>query len=157
MKNLFLLLSVLSFTTFFAQYGSGMQQGMQRGMQGGGNQMNQMSQPRVEEKKPDLLTNEQLLKKMTIITGLDGLQQLQIRELLLKMPKPTDPKSKEEFEQQQQITEKFNDKLKKIMSEDQIEKWRKDRNKMLPEEKAETRKEKKERLKKQEELLDNLK
>lgn len=153
MKNVFLYLFVLSFISISAQFG----QGMQQGMRGGGNQMNQISQPRMEEKKPEPLTSDQILKKMTFIAGLDELQQLQIRELLLKMPKPIEPKSQIEFDEQQQISEKFNDKLKKILSEDQIDKWRKGKNKAVPEEKSETRKERKEREKKQQEYLESLK
>lgn len=153
MKNLFISLAILSVTTIFGQFG----QGSQQGMQGGGNQMNQISQPRMEEKKPEPLTSEQVLKKMTLIAGLDELQQLQIRELLLKLPKPVAPKSQAEFDEQQQISEKFNDKLKKILSDDQMDKWRKGKNKVIPEEKGETRKERREREKKQQELLESLK
>lgn len=153
MKNVFLLLFIFSFTSVFAQFG----QGMQQGMRGGGNQMNQVSQPRMEEKKPEPLTNEDILKRMTLIAGLDELQQLQIRELLLKMPKPIEPKSQAEFDEQKQLSEKLNEKLKKILSPEQIEKWVKGKNKELPKEKVETRKERKEREKKQQEYLENLK
>ncbi len=153
MKNLFISIAILSVTSIFGQFG----QGSQQGMQGGGNQMNQISQPRMEEKKPEPLTSEQVLKKMTLIAGLDELQQLQIRELLLKLPKPVAPKSQAEFDEQQQISEKFNDKLKKILSDDQMDKWRKGKNKVIPEEKGETRKERREREKKQQELLESLK
>lgn len=153
MKRIFLYLFALSFTSIFAQFG----QGMQQGMRGGNNQMNQISQPRMEEKKPEPLTNEEVLKKMTLIAGLDELQQLQIRELLLKMPKPIEPKNQEEFDEQKQIAEKLNEKLKKILSAEQIDKWIKGKNKEMPKEKAETRKERKEREKKQQEYLESLK
>lgn len=157
MKNVFIYFALFFSSIIVAQFGQGMQQG---GMQGRGNQMNQMnqiSQPRMEEKKPEPLTSDQILKKMTLIIGLDQLQQLQIRELLLNLPKPIEAKSQAEFDEQQQISEKFNNKLKKILTDDQLEKWRKDKNKATPAEKAETRKERKEREKKQQELLESLK
>ena len=155
MKNLFFIVILLSVNSIFAQFGQGMGGGM-----GGGNQMNQMnqiSQPRMEEKKPEPLTNEEILKKMTLVIGLDELQQLQIREILLKMPKPIEPKSQAEFDEQRQVSEKFSEKLKKILSPEQIEKWIKGKNKEMPKEKVETRKERKERERKQQEYLDGLK
>ena len=155
MKNLFFIVILLSVKSIFAQFGQGMGGGM-----GGGNQMNQMnqiSQPRMEEKKPEPLTNEEILKKMTLVIGLDELQQLQIREILLKMPKPIEPKSQAEFDEQRQVSEKFSEKLKKILSPEQIEKWIKGKNKEMPKEKVETRKERKERERKQQEYLDGLK
>jgi methylmalonyl-CoA mutase N-terminal domain/subunit len=75
----------------------------------------------------------------------------------LNLPKPIEPKSHAEFDEQKQIAEKFNAKLKKILTDDQLEKWLKDKNKATPEEKAETRKERKERERKQQELLESLK
>ena len=155
MKNLFFIVILLSVKSIFAQFG----QGMGGGMGGGGqmNQMNQISQPRMEEKKPEPLTNEEILKKMTLVIGLDELQQLQIREILLKMPKPIEPKSQAEFDEQRQVSEKFSEKLKKILSPEQIEKWIKGKNKEMPKEKVETRKERKERERKQQEYLDGLK
>ena len=155
MKNIFLITIVLFANSIFAQFG----QGMGGGMNGGGqiNQMNQISQPRMEEKKPEPLTNEEILKKMTLVIGLDELQQLQIREILLKMPKPIEPKSQAEFDEQRQVSEKFSEKLKKILSPEQIEKWIKGKNKEMPKEKVETRKERKERERKQQEYLDGLK
>lgn len=156
MKNLFLYFALFFSSIIVAQFGQSMQPGMQS-RDNQMNQMNQISQPRMEEKKPEPLTNDQILKKMTLVAGLDQLQQLQIRELLLNLPKPIEPKSQAEFEEQQQIAEKFNAKLKKILTDDQLEKWRKDKNKATPEEKAETRKERKERERKQQELLESLK
>lgn len=153
MKNRCIGLFVFFTMTTFAQFG----QGMQQGMRGGNNQMNQISQPRMEEKKPEPLTNEEVLKKMTLIAGLDELQQLQVRELLVKMPKPVEPKNQAEFEEQRQLSEKLGEKLKKILSAEQIEKWIKGKNKEMPKEKVESRKERKERERKQQEYLDGLK
>ena len=109
------------------------------------------------EKKPEPLSNEEVLKRMTLIAGLDELQQLQIRELLLKLPKPVEPKSQAEFDEQKEIAKKLNEKLEKIMTPEQIDKWSKGRFKDLPKEKPESRKERKEREKKQQEYLDGLK
>lgn len=154
MKNIFIGLFVFFANCIYAQFGQGMQQG---GMRGGGNQMNQVSQPRMAEKKPEPLTNDEVLKRMTLIAGLDELQQLQIRELLLKLPKPIEPKSQAEFDEQREVAKKLNEKLEKIMTPEQIDKWVKGKFKDLPKEKSESRKERKEREKKQQEYLDGLK
>ena len=158
MKKIFLPLLFFVCTLAFSQFGQGVgggMNGMNNGMRGGMNQMPQT--PREAPKKPEIPTDEEILKKMTIVAGLDDLQKLQVREFLLTKPKYVEPKTKEEFEALVLQNQKNEAKLQKIMTPEQFSKWQANKSKPLPEVKPETRKERKERERKEAEYMDNLK
>lgn len=148
------LILIVLFSTFFGF--SQFNQGGMGGQRGGGFQ-NQVQQPRMEPAKPVIPTDEEILKKMTVICKLDDLQQLQMREFLLTKPKFVEPKTKEEMEALVAQSQKTDAKLQKILTPEQFVKWNAEKGKPLVEKKPETRKERKEREKKEAEFLENLK